>query len=548
MRKNILPAFAFLLIVAAAGLGGCGLPGEPGPRPPIDKPIPDAEGRKSEVAKTYQTFNPLEDCPQPEDSPGPDTERIRTVTSGTKPESGQSMESKPYETIVAVNEYPPDGGDERNHIANGVLLGETGHVATSVDYSTYPRCLEVVLRDGTALPAMIRAVHADSGATILEAPQIGIPMGVSISASPIYAEAPVHMYGIRNGDSPSAVEAAAANAGNDVFWLLARSKELTAGDAIFDSDGALVGLLKAGRWQGATISLGGGGAPTRPDYPGLSGTRLAVKASVLEDLSEQEPDEGLLDVPVVFHFGEAGVGGAIWDSDPVALAEKADSYLSSLDTPAIIENLGGPAARIVGYGPGKWLELIYPASQSLESTGGKQLGYARYVMMWWRRGAEKPDVILAGPDSDRITHAFEVEGLGEFEALVRSRQSYYRPFMTPDSAGFPREYPARWSFTTDTSSYSPGETVRVSLRIENVSVLLLVVELPSPFWIRSDENCQAWDSEFASEGEYETILPGDMLVLTTEWDQVDREVRQASEGNYVITTLALAVCPRKHCG
>ena len=241
------------------------------------------------------------------------------------------MESEPYEAIVAVNEYPPDGGNERNHIANGVLLGETGHVATAVDFSTYPRCLEVVLRDGTALPARISAVHADSGATILEAPQAGIPGGVPISPSPIYTEAPVHMYGIRNGDSPAVIEAAAANAGTDVFWLLARSKELTAGDAIFDSDGALVGLLKAGRWQGATISLGGGGAPTRPDYPGLSGTRLAVKASVFENLSEQEPDEGLLDVPVAFHFGEAGVGGAIWDSDPVALAEKADSYLRSLD-------------------------------------------------------------------------------------------------------------------------------------------------------------------------------------------------------------------------
>ncbi len=95
------------------------------------------------------------------------------------------------------------------------------------------------------------------------------------------------------------------------------------------------------------------------------------------------------------------------------------------------------------------------------------------MIMWWRRGAKKPDIILSGPDSDRITHAFEVEGLGEFEALMRSRQSYYRPFMTTDSAGFPREYPARWSFTTDRSSYSPGETDRISLQIENVSVLPL---------------------------------------------------------------------------
>ena len=218
--------------------------------------------------------------------------------------------------------------------------------------------------------------------------------------------------------------------------------------------------------------------------------------------------------------------------------KKADRYLRSLDTPATIEDIGGPAARMVGYGPGKWLELIYPASQSLESTGGKQLGYARYLMMWWRRGAEEPDIILAGPDSDRITHAFEVEDLGEFEALVRSRQSYYRPFMTPESAGFPREYPAMWSFTTDRSLYSPGETVRVSLRIENVSVLSLVVELPSPFWIQSEDSSHVWESEFASGNEYVSLPPGDLLALATEWNQIDRLGRQASEGTYDVTTLA----------
>ena len=62
------------------------------------------------------------------------------------------MEGEPYKAIVAVNEYPPDGGDERNHIANGALLGEAGHVATAVDFSAYPRCMEVVLRDGTRRP------------------------------------------------------------------------------------------------------------------------------------------------------------------------------------------------------------------------------------------------------------------------------------------------------------------------------------------------------------------------------------------------------------
>ena len=121
---------------------------------------------------------------------------------------------------------------------------------------------------------------------------------------------------------------------------------------------------------------------------------------------------------------------------------------------------------------------------------------------------------------------------------MRSRQSYYRPFMTSESAGFPREYPVRWGFTTDKSSYSPGETVRVSLRIENVSVLPLVVELPSPFWIQSVDGSHVWESEFASEGEYVSLSPGKLLVLTTEWDQIDREGTQASEGIYEVASLA----------
>ena len=279
----------------------------PSPSPPGDFPTPDVEVQTAMAVEISQPFNPVEDCPEVEDSPRSDMGPLSAVVSDASSESGQSMKSEPYEEIVSVNEYSPDGGNGRNHIANGVLLGESGRVATAIDFSTYPRCLEVVLRDGTTLPARISAVHADSGATILEVPQVGIHMGVFISPGPIYTETSVRMYRIRSGDSPSMIEAAAANAGSEMLWVLAKSKELTAGDAIFDSDGMLVGLVKPGRWQGATISLRTGGAPTRLDYPGLSGMRLAVKAQVFEVLSGREPDDGLLDVPVAFHFGEAGV-------------------------------------------------------------------------------------------------------------------------------------------------------------------------------------------------------------------------------------------------
>ena len=47
--------------------------------------------------------------------------------------------------------------------------------------------------------------------------------------------------------------------------------------------------------------------------------------------------------------------------------------------------------------------------------------------------------------------------------------------------------------------------MRVALQIENVSVLSLVVELPSSFWIQSEDSSHVWKSEFTSEDEYVSL-------------------------------------------
>ena len=154
---------------------------------------PDTLDESPDVVESYPPFNPLDDCPQPEDSSGPNQ-------AGAQANSNEALENTPGAAVVSINEYPPDGV-ERTHIANGVVLRESGQVAAVIDFSAYPRCLEVVLQDGTALPARMLAVHRRSGTTILEVTSAGLPHGATISQSPIYTETPVHMYSIRRSPS-----------------------------------------------------------------------------------------------------------------------------------------------------------------------------------------------------------------------------------------------------------------------------------------------------------------------------------------------------------
>ena len=263
-----------------------------------------------------------------------------------------------------------------------------------------------------------------------------------------------------------------------------------------------------------------------------------MSASALEQLSQEVTGDGLLDIPVKVHFGGDTRGWTSRDGDPIIIAERVNSYLRSLGEPAEIDGLGESIGSIVGVSSGSMLGLIYPASQPLESADGTLVGSARYLMMWWGRGAGKPDLILTGPDSDRITHAFEVDGLKELESLARYHQRRFEPFRTSSNAGFPSEYPLKWTLASGESTYLPGETVQISLRVENVSILSVEIQSPSPFRVYSSDGHYSWESEFVSDRESETVLPGEVLVLTTDWDQTDDQGRHVPAGAYFVDNLS----------
>ena len=88
--------------------------------------------------------------------------------------------------------------------------------------------------------------------------------------------------------------------------------------------------------------------------------------------------------------------------------------------------------------------------------------------------------------------------------------------------------------TPDESTYSPGETVQISLQVENVSVLPVEVELPAPFSVRSASGSHSWDSEFTSDRSSKTVSPGEVQVLSVDWDQTDAEGGRVPTGSYHI--------------
>ena len=215
-------------------------------------------------------------------------------------------------------------------------------------------------------------------------------------------------------------------------------------------------------------------------------------------------------------------------------------YLRALDRPAEIEGLGGSLSSMLRNMKqlhlGLNLELLYPISQPLKASDGTLLGVARYFVLWWGHGAGGPDLILAGSSPEQITHTFEADGLEELWSHVQAaRLTSYAPFRTHDSAGFPDEYPLRWSFTTDKETYSAGETVQLGLRIENVSPLPMEIQLPSTFRVYPSSGSSVWASKFAFDQGVEVIPPGEVLILITDWDQTDKRGGQVPTGTYRVS-------------
>ena len=561
MRQFPLLALVTLLTVAAFGTYGCGYVGETDSppttaralftqtaQPAATSQVPPVETAQPTVmAKdVVRPFNPDKDCPQIGAASSSRTSQHSATTSGSGGQFGLggSGKSEPHDAIITVNQYRPDEGGEKTHISNGVVLNETGYVATALDFSQPLGCLEVVLQNGKVLPASVIALHRPSGAALLEVVRTGIRQGVPTSQSVIHSETAVRIYDATGSGSSSGIDAVATTAGSETLWIVAKGIDPSIGDPVFDTNDALVGIVvPSSLWRGALSVSYAGGPPKPQGYQDLSGTHLVVGASTLIQLAQGGPDERLLDTPVKVHFGGPASGWTSWDGDPIVIGEKVAAYLNALDRLTKVKGLGGSLGDIFWNMDepyrGVHLELKYLASQPLEASNRTPLGSALYLMMWWGRGAGKPGLILAGPDPDRITHAFEADSLEELQSLMsHSQLTWYAPFRTSSNAGFPSEYPLKWTLASGESTYSPGETVQISLRVENVSILPVEIQSPSPFRVYSSDGHYSWESEFVSDRESETVLPGEVLALTTDWDQTDDQGRHVPAGAYFVDNLS----------
>ena len=537
MRLSSCAAFALMLFLVSLAAHGCGAGGEL-ETPSVTSPVVPTQADQLAAQPEEEaaiSLHPVDDCPESGIETVSAAAQPGGATRGMQDTSAESSGPAPSDSIVWVNQYSPDEGGERVHIANGVVLAETGYVATALDLSLPLGCFELALQDGTAISARIVAIHRASGAVLLKADVSGISRGVPISRDPVHSETAVHMYRVTRDTILYAIEGAATAANSEALWVLAMGSGPAAGEAFFDSDGALVGVVTPDYyWEGALPSLLVG-PPRTWGYPEVHGPHRVFRARSLELLAQGIPDEKMLGIPVRLRFGGPARGWSVPYGDPAAVGEKVDGYLRALDEPAEVDGLGGPVEDIVGYVPlGVQLELVYPAPRPLESSDGRLLGLIRYVMLWWDRGPGKPGLVLAGPEPDHITHAFEVGGLDEFEALARYHEPSYRAPQTLTSTGLPTEYPLRWTMRFDRSSYSEGEPVRINLLVENLGEKPIELQLPSPFELRDSDRARIWWSEFVSDREEGTVMPGETLILTSTWDQTDSEDRQVPYGTYRI--------------
>ena len=473
MRMFLLFAMATVLTIASLGTLGCGdssrveSPAATSPtRPavvtqPTVEALPTATPQQTLVSEVVaRPLNPDEDCPQAGPTSGAVGAQSGSATPGGESGDGGAVVSDPLDAIVQVDQYRPGEGSGRVHVASGVVLEEARYVATVLDFSQPLGCPEVVLRNGNVLPARVIALHRMSGAAILEVSGDGIPWGVSESAKVVRSETAVRIYSSSSDGSLTALDGAATVAGSETLWILARGPGPAFGDPIFGTEAGFVGMIVHGdEGKGVLPDLRPGGAPKPIPYTGLRAPRVAMSAAALMQLTQEETEDDLLNTPVVVRFfGITSLLRSPIGGDPVAIGEKVSGYLRELDRPVVIEGLGGSLSSILrnmkqlhfGFN----LELLYPISQPLEASDGTLLGVARYFVLFWGRGAGKPDLILAGSSPDLITHAFEADGIEELWSHVQAaRLTSYAPFRTSDGAGFPDEYPLKWSLTTDRESY-----------------------------------------------------------------------------------------------
>ena len=501
----------------------------------LPKPPPlTAVTEKSTVLESKHVpvpFHPDRDCPR----------TVRTKNN-VQFETGESRNPLRLDAIVSVNQYRPNDTSEQNRIATGVVLDKSGYVATALDLDQPLGCIEVMFQNGDVLPARVIALQRPNGAAILEVGDAGTRRSIPATLNSIASETAVNILRADTAGLATSTKGAAASAGDQWVWVLGAHFNPNSGDVVLDSNGALVGVVVPHTpWKGA-LSISYSGGPPRPeDYPGLS---LAIRTQTLEQLLQQGRGNELMSKPVKVHFGGPSSGWSSIGGDPVAIGKKMAGLLSALDEPADIEGLGGSIRDIiwtlnVPIIQGAQLELLYPISQPLETSDGTLVGSARYLMMWWWRGSGYSDLILAGPSPEHITHAFRSAGLEDLWSFAEAFPiPTYPAFRSYSQTGFPHDYPLKWTIATDQSVYSLGETVQISLRAENVSIIPVNIQMPSRFEVFSDQFPYSWDSQFVSDEHTLVVPPGESLILAINWDQRGPGGESAPVGSYRVESLA----------
>ena len=136
VRPSPFAALMFMAAVAWVGVFGCeadcGLEKPSSTRPVLSVKPNEPTETDEEMAKP---FHPVDDCPKIVESPGARRAQHIGPTPGSQPVSGRPFGPAPHDAIVSVIQNRPDEGGERVHIANGVVLAETGYVATALDLS-----------------------------------------------------------------------------------------------------------------------------------------------------------------------------------------------------------------------------------------------------------------------------------------------------------------------------------------------------------------------------------------------------------------------------
>lgn len=443
--------------------------------------------------------------------------------------------------VVSVAVYPPAGYGLDDYLprADGIAVGADGQVLTVLDYSWPIGRIEVRTADGKTYPASIVRVDPRTGATLLKAEASGLASASVNGGAGAANGEPVFVLSRSGQDGKLTVREGFAGAPtyagqeDTSFMLLPIGEMGTQGSVLLNHEGALVGMTGTWPWYGSTWH--GRGGP----YPGPS--RPAVKASALADVMEGRPGGDVDWAPalVSYHGVWGGLGWATSSSPTAlqALTGPIEDAMRDVGAPANVAGVGDQTRGLFRQVPGgeqeMLLEVVYAQPHELRSQKGKVLGLARWVAFWTGRADGAPDVVLCGIEPGRVGGAFLAPRLGPLtEALEAARKAVAGSYVSRTPLpGYPLTYPSRQTIVTDKAAYLPGEPVRLTVTLENVSDWpVYAYDFPPAIEIRKNGPGQWWQQQ--SGGGTRTVPAHGSITADVVWPGVDSKGEPMQPGEY----------------